>query len=79
MNPTVSSPVTVDLAVILTAIVRPEPEAGGFSASVPALPGCHTQGETLEEVRANLCEAVEGWLADAHEEGVAREVSGDGL
>jgi predicted RNase H-like HicB family nuclease len=56
-------PVYVDVAVTLTAIVRPEPEAGGYSASIPALPGCHTQGETLEEVRANLREAAEGWLA----------------
>ena len=30
-----------------------------------ALPGRHTQGETLEEVRANLREAAEGWLAVA--------------
>jgi len=49
-------------------VVTPEPEAGGFSAEVPALPGCFTQGETLEEVRANLREAAEGWLAVAHDE-----------
>jgi predicted RNase H-like HicB family nuclease len=65
-------PISVDIAVVLTAIVRPEPEAGGYSASIPALPGCHTQGETLDEVRANLREAAEGWLAVAHEDGVAR-------
>jgi len=47
----------VDVAVVLTAIVRPEPDAGGYSASIPALPGCHTQGETLDEVRANPREA----------------------
>src|SRR5437764_207425 len=41
--------------------------AGGDSAEVPALPGCYTQGETLEEVRANLREAAEGWLAAAHD------------
>jgi len=40
------SPVVVDVAVNLTAIIRPEPDAGGYSASIPALPGCHTQGET---------------------------------
>jgi len=61
-------PVLVDVPVVLTAIVRPEPEAGGYSASIPALPGCHTQGETLEEVRANLREAAEGWLAVAHDD-----------
>ena len=70
MSPTTTpaSPVAVDVAVILTAIVRPEPEAGGYSASIPALPGCHTQGETLDEVRANLREAAEGWLAVAHDD-----------
>ena len=68
-----TKPIAMDVAVNLTAIVRPEPEAGGYSASIPALPGCHTQGETLDEVRANLREAAEGWLAVAHEDGLARD------
>jgi predicted RNase H-like HicB family nuclease len=72
---TPASPLAVDVAVVLTAIVRPEPDAGGYSASIPALPGCHTQGETLDEVRANLREAAEGWLAVAHEDGLARETA----
>ncbi|MEP6821790.1 MAG: type II toxin-antitoxin system HicB family antitoxin [Chthoniobacterales bacterium] len=38
-------------------------EEGGFWAEVPALPGCVTQGETLDELRANIREAIEGWLA----------------
>jgi predicted RNase H-like HicB family nuclease len=71
-------PVLVDVAVVLTAIVRPESEAGGYSASIPALPGCHTQGETLEEVRANLREAAEGWLAVAHDDALAREATEEG-
>lgn len=70
-------PVAIDVAVTLTAIVCSEPEVGGYSASIPALPGCHTQGETLEEVRANLREAAEGWLAVAHEDGLARETAGE--
>ncbi|OAI49640.1 hypothetical protein AYO44_18390 [Planctomycetaceae bacterium SCGC AG-212-F19] len=69
-------PVSVDVPVILTAIIRAEPDAGGFSASIPALPGCHTQGETLDEVRANLREAAEGWLAVAHEDALARNAAG---
>ncbi len=73
---TPASPVVVDVAVILTAIVRPEPDAGGYSASIPALPGCHTQGETLDEVRANLREAAEGWLAVAHDDAIARDAAG---
>ena len=37
-------------------------EEGGFWAEVPALPGCVSQGETMEEVRTNVREAIEGWL-----------------
>jgi len=70
-------PVIVDVLVTLTAIVQREPDAGGYSASIPALPGCHTQGETLEEVRANLREAAEGWLAVAHDDALAREAAGE--
>lgn len=73
---TTAPPVTVEVTVNLTAIVRSEPEAGGYSASIPALPGCHTQGETLDEVRANLREAAEGWLAVAHEDGLTRDQAG---
>ena len=37
-------------------------QEGGFWAEVPALPGCFTQGESLEEVRENLLDAITGWL-----------------
>ncbi len=40
-------PIVLQLAVNLTAVLHPEPETGGFSAEIPALPGCYTQGETL--------------------------------
>ncbi len=70
-----TAPIIVDVSVNLTAVVRAEPDAGGFSASIPALPGCHTQGETIDEVRANLREAAEGWLAVAHEDGLARDAA----
>jgi predicted RNase H-like HicB family nuclease len=45
----------------LRAIIH-RAEEGGYWAEVPALPGCNTQGETEEEIRANLQEAVELWL-----------------
>ena len=35
-------------------------EEGGYWAEVPAIPGCATQGDTFEELLANLYEAVEG-------------------
>lgn len=65
-------PITVTFTVNLTAILRPEPTTGGFSASVPALPGCFTQGDTLDEVVANLKEAAECWLGSVHDEAVQR-------
>ena len=37
-------------------------DEGGYWAEVPALPGCVSQGETIEDVRANIREAIEGWL-----------------
>lgn len=46
----------------LKAIVH-QAEEGGFWAEVPAIPGCVTQGETIEELMANLNEAVEGCLS----------------
>jgi len=45
----------------LKAIIH-EAEEGGYWAEVPALPGCMTQGETLEELNTNIREAIEGWL-----------------
>lgn len=38
-------------------------EEGGFWAEVPSIPGCATQGETMEEVEANIREAIEGCLS----------------
>ena len=37
-------------------------QEGGYIAFVPALPGCHTQGETLEETEKNIREAIELYL-----------------
>jgi predicted RNase H-like HicB family nuclease len=43
-------------------VVLLEDESGGYVAVVPALPGCHTQGETLEEVMENAKEAIDLYL-----------------
>jgi len=45
----------------IQAIVH-EAEEGGYWAEVPSLPGCYTQGETIEEITEMLKEAIEGWL-----------------
>ena len=54
--------------MIIRAVVH-KAEEGGFWAEVPALPGCVSQGESLEELRANLREAVEAWLEAGEAEG----------
>ncbi len=50
----------------LKVLIHPA-EEGGFWAEAPALPGCVSEGETLEETLANLREAAEGWLEVAAE------------
>jgi len=45
----------------LKIVIRREDD-GRYSVAVPALPGCYSCGHTLEEVRANIREAAEGWL-----------------
>jgi predicted RNase H-like HicB family nuclease len=41
--------------------IYPE-EEGGYTALIPDLPGCITQGKTLEEVMINIEEASEFWI-----------------
>jgi len=44
-------------------VVVHEADEGGFWAEVPALPGCATQGETMDELLRNLRDAIEGCLS----------------
>ncbi|HMU35170.1 MAG TPA: type II toxin-antitoxin system HicB family antitoxin [Pyrinomonadaceae bacterium] len=46
-----------------------EPDEPGFHAFVPALPGCHSQGSTLDEARANIAEAIELHIESMIEDG----------
>jgi predicted RNase H-like HicB family nuclease len=50
----------------LKAIVH-QAEEGGYWAEVPALPGCITEGDTMEELESNLKDAIEGWLEVAND------------
>jgi len=49
-------------------IVIIEDETGGYVAFVPTLPGCHTQGDTLQELMENVKEAIELYLETVTEE-----------
>ena len=42
-------------------VVIYETEEGGYWAKAPALPGCYSQGETLEETLENVTEAIENY------------------
>lgn len=44
-------------------VVVHEAEEGGFWAEVPAIPGCASEGETMEELLHNVREAIEGCLS----------------
>jgi predicted RNase H-like HicB family nuclease len=50
-------------------VIVTEPE-GGYSVFVPELPSIATQGETIEEARANAQEAIEAYLEVMHEDGL---------
>ncbi len=50
--------------------LQSEPE-GGYTISVPSLPGCISYGSTFEEAIEMIKDAIAGWLAVAREEGLA--------
>ena len=47
-----------------TAVVERDAETGLFVGYVPGFPGAHSQGATINELRANLREVVEMLLED---------------
>jgi predicted RNase H-like HicB family nuclease len=51
------------------AVVIHEDPEGGFWGEVPALPGCYSQGETVEEFMENIREAIAGVLEVMNEQG----------
>ena len=50
-----------------TVIFEPA-EEGGYAVSVPALPGCMSQGETFEEASKMIKDAIKGYLQVLKEE-----------
>lgn len=48
---------------MLTYMAKLEPQqVGGYTVTVPALPGCISEGETVNEALKNIQEAIEGYL-----------------
>ena len=52
-----ANPIFMNLKVVLQ-----EAEEGGYIVSCPALPGCHSQGDNVEEALKNIKEAIVGCL-----------------
>lgn len=48
--------------MIFKVVLEADSEDGGFNVSCPAIPGCHSQGETEEEALDNIREAILGCL-----------------
>jgi len=52
-----------------TIVLEPNLEDGVYTVTVPALPGCVTQGNTVEECIERAKEAITAWIADAEAAG----------
>ena len=52
----------VNVTFVTLKVLIHKAEEGGYWAEVPALPGCVSQGETMDDLQANIREAIEGWL-----------------
>jgi len=58
-----------------TIFLEPDPDEGGYTVTVPALPGCVTQGETIEEAIAMAKDAIRLYIEMlmADDKSVSRE------
>jgi predicted RNase H-like HicB family nuclease len=48
-------------------------EEGGYTVTVPSLPGCISEGETRDDALANIREAIQLYLEPVEDETVGRE------
>ncbi len=55
-----------------TAVFEPE-KGGGYSVTIPALPGCISEGDSFEEALSGIKEAAELYLEDLKEGEIPRE------
>jgi len=54
--------ILVELVCLKFAVIVERDEDGYYVASVPELPGCHTQANTLDELTKRVKEAIEAYL-----------------
>jgi predicted RNase H-like HicB family nuclease len=51
-------------------VLIPDLEDGGYVVEVPSLPGCYSQGETVEEAMTNIQEAIQGYIEALEADGL---------
>jgi len=58
-----------------TAIFEPDEKFGGFTVTIPSLPGCISEGDTFEEAHKNIQEAANLYLEvmKTRKEGIIKE------
>ncbi len=54
-----------------TVMLIPDPDVGGFTVIVPALPECVTEGDTVEEALCRARDLIRGYVADRAAQGEA--------
>lgn len=52
-----------------TVLLMPDPEDGGYTVTVPAMPGCITEGDTLDEALDHARDAIRLYIEDLEAEG----------
>jgi predicted RNase H-like HicB family nuclease len=57
-------------------VVIQEAEEGGYIVSCPKLPGCHSQGDSMDEALVNIKEAIKGCVHSLAEERAKPGASG---
>lgn len=56
--------------VKITAVLEPQ-RGGGYTAFIPALPGCVSEGDTVREAKRNLLDALRGYLSVANKKSLS--------
>lgn len=57
------------IPILTYTVIFEKATEGGYVAVVPALPGCTTQGETFEEAKENIKDAISGYVEVLKEDG----------
>nr|WP_319539152.1 type II toxin-antitoxin system HicB family antitoxin [uncultured Methanospirillum sp.] len=65
-EPNIPGPL-INYQMNLKVVIEEDTEDGGFIVTCPALPGCHSEGETVEEALVNIRDAIQGCLAVLNE------------